>query len=66
MQDDICRIKEEHRLILFKGIRRLFGNKREEVTRSWRELHNFMIFNIKYYYSDKMKEDKNSKECNTK
>jgi len=31
MQDDICRIKEEHRLNLFKGIRRLFEYKRKEV-----------------------------------
>jgi hypothetical protein len=35
-------IKEEHRLRVFENrmLRRIFGPKRDEVTRSWRKLHN--------------------------
>ena len=33
---------EEHRLMVFENrvLRRIFGNKRYEVTREWRKLHN--------------------------
>jgi hypothetical protein len=41
-------LKEEHRLRVFEDrvLRRIFGSKRDEVTRGWRklrseELHNF-------------------------
>jgi hypothetical protein len=35
-------LKEEHRLRVFenKVLRRIFGPKRDEVTRGWRKLHN--------------------------
>ena len=35
-------LREEHRLILFENrmLRRIFGPKRDEVTREWRKLHN--------------------------
>jgi hypothetical protein len=35
-------LREEHRLGVFKNrvLRRLFGPKRDEVTRGWRKLHN--------------------------
>jgi hypothetical protein len=34
-------LREEHRLGVFenKALRRLFGRKRDEVTREWRKLH---------------------------
>jgi hypothetical protein len=34
--------KEEHRLRVFENrvLRRIFGPKRDEVTREWRKLHN--------------------------
>ena len=36
------RLREEHRLRMFEKrvLRRIFGPKREEVTREWRKLHN--------------------------
>jgi hypothetical protein len=35
-------LKEEHRLRVFENrvLRRLFGSKRDVVTREWRKLHN--------------------------
>jgi hypothetical protein len=35
-------LREEHRLKVFenRALRRIFGPKRDEVTRSWRKLHN--------------------------
>jgi len=35
-------LREERRLCVFESrvLRRIFGLKREEVTREWRELHN--------------------------
>jgi hypothetical protein len=35
-------LKEEHRLKVFENrvLRRIFGPKRDEVTREWRKLHN--------------------------
>jgi hypothetical protein len=35
-------LREEHRLRVFenKVLRRIFGPKRDEVTRGWRKLHN--------------------------
>jgi hypothetical protein len=35
-------LKEEHRLRVFENrvLRRIFGPKRDEVTRKWRKLHN--------------------------
>jgi len=35
-------LKEEHRLGLFENrvLKRIFGLKRDEVTREWRKLHN--------------------------
>jgi hypothetical protein len=41
-------LREEHRLRVFenKMLRRIFGPKREEVTRSWRKLHNEELHNL--------------------
>jgi hypothetical protein len=35
-------LREEHRLRIFENrvLRRIFGPKRDEVTRGWRKLHN--------------------------
>jgi hypothetical protein len=35
-------LREEHRLSVFENrfLRRIFGPKRDEVTREWRKLHN--------------------------
>jgi hypothetical protein len=35
-------LREEHRLRMFENrvLRRIFGPKRDEVTREWRKLHN--------------------------
>jgi hypothetical protein len=35
-------LREEHRLRVFENrvLRRIFGPKRDEVTRGWRKLHN--------------------------
>jgi hypothetical protein len=35
-------LREEHRLRVFenRALRRIFGPKRDEVTRKWRKLHN--------------------------
>jgi hypothetical protein len=35
-------LREEHRLRMFENgvLRRIFGSKRDEVTREWRKLHN--------------------------
>jgi hypothetical protein len=39
---DGCALREESRLTVFENsvLRRIFGPKREEVTRKWRKLHN--------------------------
>jgi hypothetical protein len=33
-------LREEHRLRVNRVLRRIFGPKRDEVTREWREMHN--------------------------
>jgi hypothetical protein len=35
-------LREEHRVRVFESrvLRRIFGPKRDEVTREWRKLHN--------------------------
>jgi hypothetical protein len=35
-------LREEHRLRVFENrvLRKIFGTKRDEVTREWRKLHN--------------------------
>jgi hypothetical protein len=35
-------LREEYRLRVFENrvLRRIFGSKRDEVTRKWRKLHN--------------------------
>jgi hypothetical protein len=40
-------LREEHRLRVFENrvLRRIFGPKREEVTVSWRRLHNEKLHN---------------------
>ena len=42
MWSDNSVMREEHRLKVFenKTLRRIFGPKRDEVTRGWRKLHN--------------------------
>jgi hypothetical protein len=44
----ISDIKREHRLRVFenKGLKRIFGPKRDEVTGEWRKLHNEELRNL--------------------
>jgi hypothetical protein len=41
-------LREEHRLRVFENrvLRRIFGLKRDEVTREWRKLHNEELNNM--------------------
>jgi hypothetical protein len=41
-------LREEHRLRVFKNkvLRRIFGPKRDELTRDWRKLHNEELFDM--------------------
>jgi hypothetical protein len=41
-------IREEHRLRVFENrvLRRIFGPKREEVTRDWKKLHSRELHNL--------------------
>jgi hypothetical protein len=41
-------LREEHRLKVFenRGLRRIFGPKRDEVTEEWRKLHNEELHNL--------------------
>jgi hypothetical protein len=41
-------LREEHRLRVFENrvLRRIFGPKRDEVTRGWRKLHNEELHNL--------------------
>jgi hypothetical protein len=41
-------IREEHRLRVFENrvLRRIFGQKRDEVTGDWRKLHNEELHNL--------------------
>jgi hypothetical protein len=41
-------LREEHRLKVFENrvLRRIFGPKRDEVTREWRKLHNEELHNL--------------------
>jgi hypothetical protein len=41
-------LREEHRLRVFENrvLRRIFGPKRDEVTGSWRKLHNEELHNL--------------------
>jgi hypothetical protein len=41
-------LREEHRLKAFENrvLRRIFGPKRDEVTRDWRKLHNEGLHNL--------------------
>jgi hypothetical protein len=41
-------LREEHRLRVFENrvLRRIFGLKRDEVTREWRKLHNEELHNL--------------------
>jgi hypothetical protein len=41
-------LREEHRLRVFENrlLRRIFGPKRDEVTREWRKLHNEELHNL--------------------
>jgi hypothetical protein len=43
-------LREEHRLRLFENrvLRRIFGPKRDEVTESWRKLHNEELHNTSF------------------
>jgi hypothetical protein len=39
---DLLTLREEHRLRVFENrvLKRIFGQKRDEVTGEWRKLHN--------------------------
>jgi hypothetical protein len=41
-------LREEHRLRVFENrvLRKIFGPKRDEVTREWRKLHNEELHNF--------------------
>jgi hypothetical protein len=41
-------LREEHRLRVFENrvLRRIFGPKRDDVTGSWRKLHNEELSNL--------------------
>jgi hypothetical protein len=41
-------LREEHRLKVFENrmLRRIFGQKRDEVIGSWRKLHNGELHNL--------------------
>jgi hypothetical protein len=41
-------MREEHQLTVFENrvLRRIFGPKRDEVTRGWRKLHNEELHNL--------------------
>jgi hypothetical protein len=41
-------LREEHRLRAFENrvLRRIFGPKRDEVTRDWRKMHNEELHNL--------------------
>jgi hypothetical protein len=42
------KLREEHRLRVFENrvLRRIFGPKRDEVTKEWRKLHNVELHNL--------------------
>jgi hypothetical protein len=44
----VPKVKEKHRLRVFENrvLRRMFRHKREEVTGSWRRLHNEELHNL--------------------
>jgi hypothetical protein len=44
-------LREEYRLMVFENsvLRRIFGPKRDEVTRGWRKLHNEKLHHL--YFS---------------
>jgi hypothetical protein len=41
-------VREEHRLRLFENrvLRKMFGPKKDEVTREWRRLHNKELYDV--------------------
>jgi hypothetical protein len=41
-------LREEHRLRVFENavLRRIFGPKRDDVTREWRRLHNGELYDL--------------------
>jgi hypothetical protein len=41
-------LREEHRLRVFENrvLRRIFGPKRDEITRKWRKLHNEQLHDL--------------------
>jgi hypothetical protein len=59
-------LREEHRL---RVLRRIFGPKRDEVTRGWRKLHNEKLHNLysspSIIRNDQVKENKMGRACST-
>jgi hypothetical protein len=45
-------------------LRRIFGPKRDDVTREWRKLHNEELL-TKYYAGDKIEKNEVGGECST-
>jgi hypothetical protein len=54
-------VREEHRLKVFEDrvLRRIFGPKRDEVTKGWRKLF------AKYNYNDQVEESEIGMACST-
>jgi hypothetical protein len=63
-------LREEHRLRVFENrvLRRIFGPKRDEVTREWRRLHSeelYDVFITHYYAGDKIDKNEMGGDCSS-
>jgi hypothetical protein len=65
-------LREECRLRVFENevLRRIFGPKRDEVTREWRRLHNKELYLCsvlltKYHSGDQVKKTEMGRTCGT-
>jgi hypothetical protein len=60
-------LREEHILRVFENrvFKRIFGPKRDEMTRGWRKLHNEELHFTKYNENHQVKEDYIGRACST-
>jgi hypothetical protein len=64
-------LRDKHRLRVSENrvMRRIFGQKRDEVTGDWRKLHNEELYNLyssqNCNQSNQFKEDEMGRACNT-